>query len=445
MKRIDVVLVALLVTVMLMGCVAPPAAPAPAPAAPAVAATSAPAAAPAAAQPGNETLTIASSANWTKDIDKTLADQFTKETGIKVEFQSTPDDQYSNVLKAKLSTGEGPDIFLVPSGVGMNEFLPAKNFLPLDNEAWVSRMQPWAISGTSNNGHVVAANEWSADGWGLLYDPAKFQKAGITAVPKTYDELLAACDGLNAAGFTPIYEFGSAVWHQPLWLNASTSTAKAADPDYMAKFNANKLKLADIPQYEQALQQLKGLADKGCFGKDFMAQTWENSQKAMGSGKYAMILAYSTYQNEVEAAYPDSNADKWEMFPSPLAGNTQFAMSSGGIVHVINKNAKNIDAAKKYLDFRFRPENAKAFYAARQDLGATSLKDVPGKTTLAYETVLKNSAGGSTPDLQGAMQFFDITTIGKYVQELYMGSKTPKQVLQAIDNDRQKMFDAVAQ
>ncbi len=60
-------------------------------------------------------------------------------------------------------------------------------------------------------------------------------------------------------------------------------------------------------------------------------------------------------------------------------------------------------------------------------------------------TVMENSAGGSTPDLQGAMQFFDITTIGKYVQELYLGSKTPKEVLQAIDADRQKMFDVVGQ
>jgi len=114
-------------------------------------------------------------------------------------------------------------------------------------------------------------------------------------------------------------------------------------------------------------------------------------------------------------------------------------------VHAINKNSKNIDAAKSYLDFRARADNAKAFYAERADLGATSLKDVPGKTTVAYDTVLKNSAGGSTPDLQGAMQFFDITTIGKYVQELYLGSKTPIEVLQAIDNDRQKMFDVISQ
>ena len=349
------------------------------------------------------------------------------------------------MLKAKLSTGEGPDVFLTPSGVGMNEFLPAKNFLPLNDEPWVARAEPWAIAGTTSDGNIVAMNLWSADGWGLLYDPAKFEKAGITSVPKTFDELLDACDKLLAAGITPIHEFGSAVWHQPLWLNAVTGVAKNTDPDYLAKLNANELKLADIPEYELALQQQKELADKGCFGKDFMAATWEGSQEAMASGNYAMILAYSTYQNEVKAAYPDTNADQWEMFPLPLAGNDQFAMSAGGIVHAINKNSKNIDAAKSYLDFRARADNAKAFYAARPDLGATSLKDVPGATTLAYDTVMKNSAGGSTPDLQGAMQFFDITTVGKYVQELYLGSKTPMEVLQAFDSDRQKMFEVVGQ
>jgi raffinose/stachyose/melibiose transport system substrate-binding protein len=433
-RVVAVVLAALLVTAMLGGCTVPVAPPAagPAPAEQAV------------PQEGG-TLTVASSANWTKDIDKSLAEQFTEETGINVEFQLTPDDQYSNVLKAKLSTGEGPDVFLVPSGVGMNEFLPAKNFLPLNDEPWVARAEPWAIAGTTADGNIVAMNLWSADGWGLLYDPAQFEKAGITSVPKTFDELLDACDKLLAAGVTPIHEFGSAVWHQPLWLNAVTGTAQNSDADYMANLNADELKLADIPEYELALQQQKELADKGCFGKDFMAATWEGTQEAMASGNYAMILAYSTYQNEVKASYPDTNADQWEMFPVPLAGNDQFAMSAGGIVHAVNKNSENIDAAKKYLDFRARADNAKAFYAARPDLGATSLNDVPGATTLAYDTVMKNSAGGSTPDLQGAMQFFDITTVGKYIQELYLGSKTPQEVLQAFDGDRQKMFEVMGQ
>ncbi|MDR2303070.1 MAG: hypothetical protein LBE10_00580, partial [Treponema sp.] len=46
---------------------------------------------------GGKTLTVAASANWVKEIDHTLADKFTAETGIKVEFQLIPDDQYYSV------------------------------------------------------------------------------------------------------------------------------------------------------------------------------------------------------------------------------------------------------------------------------------------------------------------------------------------------------------
>ncbi|RPF43346.1 raffinose/stachyose/melibiose transport system substrate-binding protein [Hydrogenoanaerobacterium saccharovorans] len=401
-------------------------------------------ASPTEAEPAKDvTLVVASSANWTKDIDKEIAEKFTAETGIKVEFQATPDDQYSNVLKAKLSTGEGPDIFLCQSGVGMNEFLPDKNFLDLSNEPWVSRYVDWAKSGTTYNGKIVAMNLWSADGWGLLYDPAKFEKAGVTAVPKTYEEFDAACSKLVQAGYVPVYEFGSAIWHQPLWLNAVGSTAEATNPDYLKALNDNTLKFADVPSYELALTQLKQFADKGYFGKDFMAQTWETSIDNMAADKYAMILTYTTYPNEVMAAHPNSGADKWEMFPVPFADNTKFAMSSGGVVHAINKNSKNIDAAKAYLEFRSKKENAAQFYAARTDLGSTAFNDVEGKITLAFDTVNKNS-NASVLDLQTGSQFFDLTTMGKYFQELYMGTKTPKQVLEAIDSDRAKMFEAIA-
>ena len=55
---------------------------------------------------------------------------------------------------------------MVPSGVGMNEFLPDKNFLDLSDQPWVSRLVDWAKAGTTYKGKVVAMNLWSADGWG---------------------------------------------------------------------------------------------------------------------------------------------------------------------------------------------------------------------------------------------------------------------------------------
>ncbi len=42
-----------------------------------------------------------------------LADQFEEETGIKIDFQVSPDAQWRDLLKVKLDSGEAPDIFCV--------------------------------------------------------------------------------------------------------------------------------------------------------------------------------------------------------------------------------------------------------------------------------------------------------------------------------------------
>ena len=233
------------------------------------------------------------------------------------------------------------------------------------------------------------------------------------------------------------------MWYQSLFLNAVTAVAAEKDADYMAKFNDNSLKLADIPGYELALTQLKEMFDKGYFGEDYMSTTWEDSVSSMASGKCAMIMVYTTYQNEIMARGRELRRRQCgRCSRCRWPGTASSPCPRAASVSAVNPASKNIDAAKQYLNFRARLDNVEAFYKARPDLGAASMSDYQGATTLAYDTVLKNS-DGATPDLQGAMQFFDITTLGKYFQEMYMAAKTPKQVLEAIDADRQKMFDAI--
>ena len=40
------------------------------------------------------TLTVAAAQDWIKDWDRKVAEEFTAETGIKIEFQLNPNDQY---------------------------------------------------------------------------------------------------------------------------------------------------------------------------------------------------------------------------------------------------------------------------------------------------------------------------------------------------------------
>lgn len=388
------------------------------------------------------TLTIASSAGWTKDVDQALAEAFTAETGIEVEFILTPDDQYTNVLKSQFATGEGPDIFLVKAGVGMNEYQPTENFLTLSDEAWVERQVDWAVAGTTYEGEVMALNLWSADGWGLLYNPEMFAEAGIESVPTNYEELSDACDKLMEIGVTPIYECGSSAWHLALWLNAVAGTAADTDADYLSKLSNNEMKFSDVPAYETAMEQLQEMAQNGYFGENFMAATWENAVTEMASGEYAMILAYSTFQNEVVAADAESGADSWEMFSVPLADNDQFAVSAGGVIQAINKNSPNIELAKQYFEFRTREENVVTNYEERPELGASAFVEYEGNLSKAYETVLSSSIG-TTPDLEGGIPYFDTSALGPYVQELLMGTATAAETLSNMDAERQKTFDVV--
>jgi ABC-type sugar transport system, periplasmic component len=386
------------------------------------------------------TISVGASAGWIKDIDKSLADQFKAETGNTIEFLISPDDQYTNVLKAKFATGEGPDVYYCGGGIDLLTFLPDQHALDLSNEPWVSRLQDWAKNGGTYNGKLIGFNTWSVDSWAVLYNNTIFEQCGITAPPKNYQEFLDICEKIKAKGITPIYEPAKADWHLTNWIGTPGSLASKNNPDLIRKLNENQAKLADVKELETALTQVKEMADKGYFGKDYMANTWEASIDNMGSGKYAMMNTYTSFQLEVLAKYPDSKADTWKMFPVPLADNTLVAFTPGGAYRLINKDSKYIDTAKTYFNFLAKPENLKAFYEARKDLSNPSFKEIEGTTTEGYKSLVSSGTGGSAVDFNNAVMYISGLSYGKYMQELLLNGKTPKQVLEMMDTERAKMY-----
>lgn len=61
-------------------------------------------------------ISIMASQDWIQDAEMELGEKFTEETGIKVDYQIVPVDQYTNLLTTKLNTGECTDIFMAQSG-----------------------------------------------------------------------------------------------------------------------------------------------------------------------------------------------------------------------------------------------------------------------------------------------------------------------------------------
>ncbi|WP_162463382.1 ABC transporter substrate-binding protein [Paenibacillus psychroresistens] len=392
----------------------------------------------------NVTLTIAASQNWIRQADKDIAADFTQETGIKVDFQVNPDDQYKDVIKSKLATKEATDIIYFQGGVSAYELLPADNLLDLTNEAWVARETEWAKGGTTLDGKVIGLNRWGTDGWGIMYNPELFTKLNLK-VPTTYEEFLAVCEAIKAAGIIPIFENAKDTWHLPLWLNNIAYQVSAKDSSLYGKLADGTTKFADIPQAEMAVAQLKELADKGYLGKDFMSNDWNGAIPALGEGKYAMILTYTSWSSEVKAKYPDSNADKWEMFPAPLAGVKSWATSAGGVIQVINKNSKNVEEAKQYFNYIAKADVLLKFYGAHEMLKTNEIpfKDAKNPVkNLVFDTVVANSPDGYGLDFEGGVKFFIKENYGQSFQDLLLNGKSPKQVIDFIDNDRAKLIKA---
>ena len=127
MKVSKLSLVALaLVVMLLMACAPTASTSAPAPTN-ATAATSAPVAttAPTSEPPtaasttaqSDVTLTYMASQDWITEAEQALGKKFEEQTGIHIDYQIIPSDQYFNVLQTKLNAGEATDIFGGQSGV----------------------------------------------------------------------------------------------------------------------------------------------------------------------------------------------------------------------------------------------------------------------------------------------------------------------------------------
>jgi len=113
------------------------------------------------------TITYLASQNWVLESERELAAQFEAETGIHVDYQIIPADQYFSVLQTKLeSGGEGIDIFGGQSGktdiqlqLGVEE-----NAVPLTDEEWVQRMDPLSTEQISLDGIVYGQTIWDTVG-----------------------------------------------------------------------------------------------------------------------------------------------------------------------------------------------------------------------------------------------------------------------------------------
>ena len=238
------------------------------------------------------TITYMASQDWVQDAELELGEKFTEETGIKVDYQIVPADQYENLLMTKLNTGECTDLFGAQSGRFniQTQIDVAKNAVDLSGESWAGNVEKAAAGELSVDGTLYGQPVQDVSAvWAIAYNKQIFAELGLE-IPKTYDEFKAVCDAILEAGKTPIYEAVSDVWHHTLWLEDAVAAAQA-DPTLVDGLNNNTAAFTDSAELKLLLTQIKEMADAGYWGDNYMSNVYADAAKNMASGEYVMTVA----------------------------------------------------------------------------------------------------------------------------------------------------------
>ena len=373
----------------------------------------------------------------TSGIVQQIAKDFEAESGIKIDFQISPDAQWRDLIKVKLDSGEAPDIICVDTPIGLASSLHMDQYcVELTNQPWVNRIEKTSLAAVSVEDKVYGITFPGAKMYFYLYNKDIFDSLGLS-IPTTYNEWKEVCQKIKDAGYTPVYEATINGWHQVLPLFETGGLWQEQDPDIYQKLNANEIDLDEIPSLLTILKELDECAKAGYFGEDYLSNAWENSKEAMATERCAMTIAELGMRAQIEKEYPDFKAtEKLGAFVMPWGDNQIVGVNPASNAYFINKDCKYPEEAKKFFEYLARPENLQKRLDGQPELSALCWPEIKSKYTKEDQAFLDSLKKANV--VQTSVNYIDSQwmDVGKDLEAMYTGASTPEEVLKTIMDRR---------
>ena len=181
--------------------------------------------------------------------------------------------------------------------------------------------------------------------WAIYYRPSLFEQAGVAKPPETWDELLTACDQLNAAGITPITIGARFRWPAAAWFDYIN--LRLNGPQFHIDLTDLKVPYTD-PKVKGVFEKWKELIDHKCFIEDPAAYDWQEALPLMTEGKAAMYLMGQF----VVDSYPDEMENDLDFFRFPIIDpNMPIGEDAPTDGFFLATTARNPEGAQAFLAY----------------------------------------------------------------------------------------------
>ncbi|MFC7303125.1 ABC transporter substrate-binding protein [Streptomyces monticola] len=364
--------------------------------------------------------------------------KFERQTGIKVKLEVIPWSDLLNRILAATTSGQGPDVLNI--GNTWSASLQATGaLLPFDDKTFAKiggkdRFVPSALASTGTAGKDPAAVPLYSLAYGLYYNKARFDEAGIDEPPATWSELVAAGRKLTKGG-----KYGLAVEGANLAENshhAFVFSQQHGGDFFDSEGKPTFTTAANVKAVKQYVDLLAG--DKiAAPGNAEYAQN--QSLKDFATGKAAMLLwqaADTTLKSHGMKPGDYGIAPVPVQSGAPGQGRNVNSMVAGINISVF-KNSDNLDGALKFVKFMTSDTEQKHLNSTYGAIPPVKSAQDGGTFSTPAQKVLRETLATSAaplPQVPDESKFE--TLVGTAMKELFADAAAGRQVTEKSVRDR---------
>jgi glucose/mannose transport system substrate-binding protein len=366
---------------------------------------------------------------------KTLADAYRQAGGVWVDMAVALGETARSVTINRIVGGNPPTAAQFNISKQFFDVVEQGMLNPMDDVAardgWEKFLPEAVLSVLKVKGHYYAVPVTIHMPTWIWYSKAAFKKAGISAEPKTMDELFAALDKLKAAGLVPLAHGGQS-WQDNTVFTAVLTNQGGRDLylKVLRDRDRNAIMSDAFKNVLLSFKRLQGYVDKGSPGRN-----WNDATAMLITGKAGVQIMGDWVKGEFSLANQQAGRDygciagfgptapyviQGDVFVFPKTSNPEAIKAQKLLASVITAPATQVafSIRKGSIPIRTDVDASKMDACAQQ--GLAIMKD-KSRQLGAGETYL-------TPDQNGALA--DILTT--YWNRNFAVEKVQKDIANAL-------------
>lgn len=259
---------------------------------------------------------------------------------VALEVQSW--DNINDVVRTKIQSNQAPDILNIDAYAGFVQdglLYPAAD---VASPATISDFQESFVQNASLNG-TQQAFPLIASTRALFYNKEIFAKAGVTAPPKTWDELLATAQKITTAGGVPGY--GMPLGNEEAQAETSIWTFGAG-----GSWGDSAALTIDTPQNLEGLRAMRRMIDAGVTQADPGATDRTPLINVFIQGQLGMVEALPPTVGQIK----EKNAAlQYGIAPIPTKDGSAVTLGVADHLMAFKNKGDKQEAIKKFVDYYF--------------------------------------------------------------------------------------------